>query len=247
MSDTTPLEATTPTIAVAVVGDGAVAAHLAHRLTERADFVGLVAADAASADLVVFATDGPPDAQTVLEALAAGTDVVTVSPLPDAAAVLAACRMGGSTFHATGGHAAALPGYVMRALSGISRGTQSVTLSQEVTEHPADEPSLELARALLGDAVFRTGGPDARAVLDTDGPDTDVPLRWRLRTESDDARGNTRFTFHAGDTPDAVHPAVHLTCRGILAAIAPVRASAPGILHHDLGIDHVRTDHRLPS
>lgn len=242
-SDTTPPDTATP-IAVAVVGDGAVAEHLAQRLTQRTD---VVAADVASADLTVFATDGPPDAHKVLEALAAGTDVITVSPLPDTAAVLAACRTGGSTFHATGGHAAALPGYVMRALAGISRGTQAVTLSQEVTEHPADEPSLELARALLGDAVFRTGGPDKRAVLDTDSPGTDAPLRWRLRTESDDARGNTQFTFRAGNTPDAVHPAVHLTCRGILAAIAPVRDSAPGILHHDLGIDHVRTDHRLPS
>lgn len=243
-SDTTLRPAVAPTIAVAVVGDGAVAAHLAERLTERAD---LVASNAATADLVVFATEAPPDPQTVLDALAAGTDVVTVAPLPDAAAVLAACRIGGSTFHATGGHAAALPGYVMRALSGISRGTTSVTLTEEVTEYPADEASLELARGLLGDAVFRTGGPDTRAVLDTASPDTDVPLRWRLRTESDDARGNTRFTFHAGATPDAVHPAMHLTCRGLLAAIAPVRAGAPGILHHDLDIDHVRADHRLPS
>ncbi|WP_125078995.1 hypothetical protein [Mycobacterium sp. P7213] len=240
------MSATTPAVTVAVVGDGAVAEHLTHRITERADNFGLVT-DGASADLVVFATDGPPDSQAVLEALASGTDVITVSPVADAEAVLAACRTGGSTFHATGGHATALPGYVMRALSGISRGTQSVTLSQAVTEHPVDEPSLQLAGALLGDAVFRTGGPDARAVLGTDSPDTDAPLRWRLRTASDDARGNTRFTFYAGDTPDAVHPAVHLTCWGILAAIAPVRASAPGILHHDLGIDHVRADHRLPS
>jgi hypothetical protein len=230
-----------------VVGDGAVAEHLTGRITERTDFAGIVAADAASADLIVFATDGPPDAQAVLDALAAGTDVITVSPVPDSAAVLAACGVGGSTFHATGGHAAALPGYVMRALSGISRATQSVTLTQEVTEHPADEASLELARALLGEAVFRAEGPDARAVLDTASSGTDAPLRWRLRTESGDGSGNTRFTFHAGDTPDAVHPAVHLTCWGILAAIAPVRASAPGIVHHDLGIDHVRADHRLPS
>lgn len=243
-TDTTPTDAATSTIAVAVVGDGAVAEHLARRITER---VGLVPAEGDSADLVVFATDGPPDTQAVLEALASGTDVISVSPVPDTAAVLAACRAGGSTYHATGGHAAALPGYVMRALSGISRGTQSVTLSQAVTEYPADEPSLELARTLLGDAVFRTGGTDERAVLGTDSPDTDAPLQWRLRTESGDARGNTRFTFHGGDTPDAVHPAVHLTCWGILAAIAPVRASAPGILHHDLGIDHLRTDHRLPS
>jgi hypothetical protein len=246
-TDPAPLQSTTPTIAVAVVGDGAVAEHLTGRITERTDFAGIVAADAASADLVVFATDGPPDAQAVVDALAAGTDVITVSPVPDSAAVLTACRTGGSTFHATGGHVAALPGYVMRALSGISRGTQSVTLTQEVTEHPADEPSLELARALLGEAVFRTEGPDARAVLDTASPGTDAPLRWRLRTESGDGSGSTRFTFHAGDTPDAVHPAVHLTCWGILAAIAPVRASAPGIVHHDLGIDHVRADHRLPS
>lgn len=244
MSATTPRDAATSTIAVAVVGDGAVAEHLARRITDR---VGLVPAEGDSADLVVFATDGPPDTQAVLEALASGTDVISVSPVPDTAAVLAACRAGGSTYHATGGHAAALPGYVMRALSGISRGTQSVTLSQAVTEYPADEPSLELARTLLGDAVFRTGGTDERAVLGTDSPDTDAPLQWRLRTESGDARGNTRFTFHGGDTPDAVHPAVHLTCWGILAAIAPVRASAPGILHHDLGIDHLRTDHRLPS
>lgn len=242
--ETTPFEGGTPTVAVAVVGDGAIAAHLTHRLTERAD---IIAADAASADLIVFAGDGPSDTQTMLDALAAGTDVVSVSPLPDTAAVLDACRAGGSTFHATGGHAAALPGYVMRALSGISRGTTSVTLSEEVTEYPADEPSLELARALLGDAVFRTGGPDPRAALNTASPSNDAPLRWLLRTESDDARGNTRFTFHGGDTPDAVHPAVHLTCRGILAAIGPVHAGAPGILHHDLDIDHVRTDHRLPS
>lgn len=240
--ETTPFEGGTPT--VAVVGDGAIAVHLKHRLTERAD---IIAADAASADLIVFAGDGAPDTQTALDALAGGTDVVSVSPLPDTAAVLDACRAGGSTFHATGGHAAALPGYVMRALSGISRGTTSVTLSQEVTECPADEPSLELARALLGDAVFRTGGPDPRAALNTASPSTDAPLIWRLRTESDDARGNTRFTFHGGDTPDAVHPAVHLTCWGILAAIGPVHAGAPGILHHDLDIDHVRTDHRLPS
>ncbi len=64
-----------------------------------------------------------------------------------------------------------------------------------------------------------------------------TPLRYRLNTTSADAIGHVTITFHA---EGSVHPADHLTCTGLLDAIRPVHASAAGILHHDLEINHVK-------
>lgn len=64
-----------------------------------------------------------------------------------------------------------------------------------------------------------------------------TPLRYRLNTTSDDAVGHVTITFHA---ESSVRPADHLTCNGLLDAIRPVHASAPGILRQDLEINHVK-------
>lgn len=63
-----------------------------------------------------------------------------------------------------------------------------------------------------------------------------APLRYRLNSRSADAIGHVSIRFHAGD---GLHPADHLTIGGILDAIAPLVASAPGVLHHELGIHRV--------
>lgn len=69
-----------------------------------------------------------------------------------------------------------------------------------------------------------------------------APLRYRLRTTTADAIGNVTITFHA---EGSIRPADHLTCTSLLNAIRPVQDSAPGILHHDLDINHVKSDDRL--
>ncbi|MBC7171896.1 MAG: hypothetical protein H5U40_05705 [Polyangiaceae bacterium] len=69
-----------------------------------------------------------------------------------------------------------------------------------------------------------------------------APLRYRLNTTTADAVGHATITFHAD--PE-VRPADHLTGVGLLDAIRHVHESAPGVLHHDLDIHHVKPDDRL--
>lgn len=69
-----------------------------------------------------------------------------------------------------------------------------------------------------------------------------TPLRYRLNTTSADAVGHATLTFHA---EGEVRPADHLTCVGLLDALQAVHKSAPGILRHDLEINHVKSDERF--
>ena len=69
-----------------------------------------------------------------------------------------------------------------------------------------------------------------------------TPLRYHLNTTSSDAIGHATITFHA---QSAVRPTDHLACMGLLDAIRPVYESAPGILHHDLEINHVKLNECL--
>lgn len=87
-----------------------------------------------------------------------------------------------------------------------------------------------VVRRMLGDHVAYDSVWTKR-----DGSST--PLRYRLNTTSTDAIGHVTITFHAEHN---VRPADHLTCRGLLDAIRTVHDSAPGILYHDLEINHVK-------
>lgn len=93
-----------------------------------------------------------------------------------------------------------------------------------------DAPEQIVVRRSLGDHV-------AYDSVWTKREGSSTPLRYRLNTTSDDAIGHVTITFHAEST---ARPADHLTCTGLLDAIRPVHASAPGILHHDLEINHVK-------
>lgn len=74
-------------------------------------------------------------------------------------------------------------------------------------------------------------------------PDGDTPLRYHLHTRSEDAVGHCTIRFHSGDSE--LHPAEHLTCKGLLDAIVPTQQQDAGILHHDLEINYVMADDRL--
>lgn len=66
---------------------------------------------------------------------------------------------------------------------------------------------------------------------------SEIPLRYRLDTRSSDAIGHVTLAFHAGG---GIDPADHLAVGGLLDAIGPVYASAPGVLHHELDIVQVQ-------
>jgi len=70
----------------------------------------------------------------------------------------------------------------------------------------------------------------------------DETLRYQLHTKTADAIGHVDLTFRA---EGGTSPRDHLTCAGLLDAIAPVHASAAGVLRHDLAIDFVRPDPRF--
>ncbi|MEV0709551.1 hypothetical protein [Nocardia aurea] len=70
----------------------------------------------------------------------------------------------------------------------------------------------------------------------------DPPLRYRLVTSTDTAKGATTLRFDAGQ---GVHPADHLTCVGLLDAVRPIHDSAQGIAHRDLSITYLMPDERL--
>ncbi|HET8707078.1 MAG TPA: hypothetical protein VFM46_12320 [Pseudomonadales bacterium] len=71
---------------------------------------------------------------------------------------------------------------------------------------------------------------------------SNIPLQYKLNTTSSDAIGHVTITFHQ---ESEVNPVDHLICTGLLNAIRAASESAPGILHHDLEINHVKTDDRL--
>lgn len=98
-----------------------------------------------------------------------------------------------------------------------------------------DAPEQLIVRRTLGSHV-------AYDSIWTRRQSSSTPLCYRLNTTSTDAIGHVTITFHAeGD----VRPADHLACSGLLDAIRPVYESAPGVLRHDLEINHVKTDDRL--
>lgn len=308
----------TQRIAVAVLGTGRVAELAVRRIRKRADLTlaGIVAAvepPPAGSDCVVYLPTSTElaagtAAARVTELLRAGFDVVTTAPVaaPGDAGLIAACRAGASTFHATGGFQASLVTRFNRAFASITRNIRAVALTEEldVEDEPAhpwavaddagfaeSDPQALNARALaveayydaglrtLSEAVFgdgqnagditavaarhrRDGGTRRERQADVDQvvvrrslgahvaydsvwtrrQGAEAPLRYRLSTRTDDAVGNVTVTFHA---EGEVHPADHLACAGLLDAIRPVHESAPGILHHDLDIHHVKPDDRL--
>ena len=71
-----------------------------------------------------------------------------------------------------------------------------------------------------------------------------APLRYRLVTTTDTAKGtaNVRFRF-----TDGLHPADHLTCVNVIEAVRPVHEHGPGIAHRDLSITRVMSDARLTN
>lgn len=74
------------------------------------------------------------------------------------------------------------------------------------------------------------------------GTTDDAPLRYRLVTSTDTAKGATTLRFAAGE---GVHPAEHLTCVGLLDAVRPIHDSGQGIAHRDLSITYLMPDERL--
>lgn len=69
-----------------------------------------------------------------------------------------------------------------------------------------------------------------------------APLRYRLTTTTDTAKGtaNVRFKCMAG-----VHPADHLTCVNAVEAIRPVHERAPGAVLQDISATHPVPEGRL--
>ncbi|MET7768411.1 hypothetical protein [Nocardia sp. NPDC005366] len=71
-----------------------------------------------------------------------------------------------------------------------------------------------------------------------------APLRYRIVTATDTAKGSTTVQFHGAD---GLHPADHLTCVGILDALRPIHESDAGIAHRDLSITSLMSDDRLAT
>ena len=92
-------------------------------------------------------------------------------------------------------------------------------------------------------SVFRSLGDQVVYASKWTRPkDNSIPLRYRLRTVSDEATGITTITFN-NDSDAAITD--HLTCKSLLNAVTAATRSAPGILHHDLEINYVMPDNRL--
>lgn len=133
----------TSSITVAILGSGRVAELLVDRIGARNDvrFGGSFAvADATPTGtecVIVLPTraqlaDGSA-ARDVRQLLRAGVDVITTAP-PEAfgeAALLDACRAGGSTFHGTGGLQTRLISRFNRAFASISRNIEDVVFVEE--------------------------------------------------------------------------------------------------------------------
>lgn len=306
-------------ISVAILGSGRIVQLLSQRISSRHDLhlIGVAAIDqepSADARCVIHLPSSEDMGSgninpRICSLLRAGFNVVSTVPPEalDKAAILAAAREGGSTFHGSGGFQTRLTTRFNRAFASITRNLSKVELVEELdigdeTAYPwpspvetgldDTDPQLLASRAglvrafyeaglhALADAAFadtqaeqpiteevyrrqpdhgpaRTGKtrPDdqlrvmralgSSVTYDSEwtrNSASDTPLRYRLTTTSSDAIGHVTITFQQGGD---IHPADHLTCSGLLDALRPVVASAPGILHHDLDIYHVKADDRL--
>ncbi|MGI5218551.1 hypothetical protein [Nocardia sp. CA-290969] len=135
-----------PTLAVAVLGDGPHADRIADRIGARADLTvnARLCPDSpvppAGTHCVVYlpsfaeiAADAP---RTVVpDLLRQGYDVVSTAPVNEYApdpAIAAACRAGESAFHATGAFQATIPARLIRSLAEVTRGIRGVELVEEL-------------------------------------------------------------------------------------------------------------------
>ncbi|WP_280398341.1 hypothetical protein [Nocardia carnea] len=167
-----------PTLAVAVLGDSPLADRIADRIDARAGLTVHARIHPGSpvpppgTDCVAYipsfaeiAADAP---RTVVPGLLReGYDVISTAPVdgyaPDAA-IAAACRAGGSAFHATGAFQAAIPGRLIRSLAEVTRGIRRVELVEELDltasgVYPWETP------AELGLGTADTGLPARSAAL----------------------------------------------------------------------------------
>lgn len=126
------------------------------------------------------------------------------------------------------------------AVFGNERADERITCSATHTQQN-DPPQRRRPAAQQGTAQVlvqrELGSHVAYDSVWTKRQGSSTPLRYRLNTTSTDAIGHVTITFHAGSD---IHPADHLACIGMLDAIAPVHASAPGVLRQDLEINHVK-------
>ncbi|NPU91005.1 MAG: hypothetical protein HPY82_03760 [Gammaproteobacteria bacterium] len=131
------------------------------------------------------------------------------------------------------------------AVFGNDRADESIEFSAARARHDdnpkrgrsgaQDAPDQLIVRRTLGSHV-------AYDSIWTRRQGSSTPLRYRLNTTSTDAIGHVTITFNA---EGEVRPADHLACSGLLDAIRPAYESAPGVLRHELEINHVKTDDRL--
>lgn len=134
-----------PTLAVAVLGDGRLADRIAERIAARADLEVITRIPAArtpppGTDCVAYVpsfaeiiADLP---KTVLpQLLRDGFDVVSTAPLDGRlplTELLDACCAGRSTFHATGAFQSTIPARLIRSLAEVTRDIRRVELIEEI-------------------------------------------------------------------------------------------------------------------
>lgn len=134
-----------PTLAVAVLGAGPFADRIADRIRARADLEISARTEAAQPPpegtaCVVYvptfaeiAAGAPGDVLPRL--LGDGHNVISTAPLDGhvpPAELLDACRIGRSTFHATGAFQATIPARLIRSLTEVTRGIRRVELIEEL-------------------------------------------------------------------------------------------------------------------
>ncbi|MEU2105175.1 MULTISPECIES: hypothetical protein [unclassified Nocardia] len=304
-----------PTLPVAVLGTGPLAQRIAERIEQRPDLavtgrVGATQAPPEGTKSVVFVpafaeitTDIWKD--VVPQLLGDGYDVISTAPRDGRvshADILAACRAGRSTFHATGGFQATIPARLVRSLAEVTRGIRRLELVEEldlpetgvypwetlrdtgIGTTATDAPAIAAAAVdgyyaaglrVLHDAVFPGSAepatsPSTSVDVITDDSGTvekviverdlgsqlsyrsiwtaavaDVaPLRYRLVTTTDTAKGTAGLRFRF---TDGLHPADHLSCVQALDAIRPIYEHGPGIARRDLSITRLMPDDRLPG
>lgn len=128
--------------------------------------------------------------------------------------------------------------YYKGALHTLAEAVFGDALEKETTSSVVDESAKQDELT-----VFRSLGDQVVYVSKwTHQTDSAPPLRYRLRTVSEEATGITTITFNNNSDTTI---ADHLTCKSLLNAITAACNSAPGILHHDLEINYVMPDNRL--